>query len=99
MRSPSCGSSFGSCGASAAPQRHDDSARGWFLAAVCASVAAYGVSMFFFDATSFIQVTFLFFILLGLGSAGYRLGGYESAPAPRTARRRSRTASPILAGS
>jgi len=79
--------------------RHDDSPRGWFLAAVCGSVAAYGVSMFFFDAESFIQVTFLFFILLGLGSAGYRLGGYDSAPSLRGRRRRSRTASPILTGS
>ena len=79
--------------------RHDDSPRGWFLAAVCASVAAYGVSMFFFDATSFIQVTFLFFILLGLGSAGYRLGSYDLAPSLRGKRRRSRTASPSLAGS
>jgi polysaccharide biosynthesis protein PslJ len=79
--------------------KHDDSSRGWFLAAVCASVAAYGVSMFFFDATSFIQVTFIFFILLGLGSAGYRLGDYEEASVPAAGRRRSRTASPILAGS
>lgn len=56
----------------------DDSARGWFLAAVTASVLAYGVSMFLYDAMSFIQVTFLFFILIGLGSTAYRLGGYES---------------------
>ena len=54
--------------------------------------------MFFYDAGSFIQVTFLFFILLGLGSAGYRLGGYESATPERAGRRRSRTASPSLAG-
>ena len=79
--------------------RHDSSSQGWFLAAVCASVAAYGLSMFFFDATSFIQVTFLFFILVGLGSAGYRIGGYELASSPRAGRRRSRKASPILAGS
>lgn len=79
--------------------RRDESSRGWFLAAVSASVAAYGVSMFFYDAESFIQVTFLFFILLGLGGAGYRLGAYESAPPQRGTRRRSRTASQILAGS
>ena len=83
--------------------RHDASSRGWFLAAVTASIVAYGVSMFFYDAMSFIQVTFLLFILMGLGSVGYRLEGYEpappSAPSPRDRRRRSRTASPILPGS
>jgi hypothetical protein len=41
----------------------------WFLAAVAAAVAAYAVGMFFYDAFSFIQVTFLLYILLGFGAA------------------------------
>jgi O-antigen ligase len=63
--------------------RHDDSPRGWFLAAVTASVLAYGVSMFLYDALSFIQVSFLFFILIGLGGAAYRLGDYEQRDGER----------------
>jgi hypothetical protein len=39
------------------------------LAASAASVTAYGVGMFTYDSFSFIQVTFLFFIVLGLGVA------------------------------
>ena len=53
----------------AAEARHDDSDRGWMLTAVAASVAAYAVGMFTYDSFSFIQVTFLLFILLGLGAA------------------------------
>ena len=46
--------------------RRDNSDDGWLAAALAAAVAAYGVGMFTFDAFSFIQVTFLLFILLGL---------------------------------
>lgn len=49
--------------------RRDVSARGWLLTAVLASVLAFAVGMLFYDAFSFIQVTFLLFILLGLGAA------------------------------
>jgi O-antigen ligase len=52
-----------------AEAKRDDSARGWLLASLTAGVAAYGVGMLTFDAFSFIQVTFLLFILVGLGSA------------------------------
>ena len=52
--------------------KHDDSPLGWMLGGIAASVAAYGVGMFTFDAFSFVQVTFLLFILLGLGSAALR---------------------------
>jgi hypothetical protein len=52
--------------------RHDDSPLGWMLGAIAASVAAYAVSMLTFDAFSFVQVTFLMFILVGLGSAAAR---------------------------
>ena len=49
--------------------KRDPSPSGWLLTAVVASVASYAVGMFTFDAFSFIQVTFLLFILLGLGAA------------------------------
>ena len=54
-----------------------------------ASVVGYAVSMFLYDALSFIQVLLLF-ILIGLGSVGYRLHLEEPRP---------RAASPIRAGS
>jgi O-antigen ligase len=49
--------------------RRDDSARGWLLVSLAAGVAAFGVGMFTYDAFAFIQVTFLLFIFVGLGSA------------------------------
>ena len=49
--------------------REDDSARGWLLASLAAGVAAFAVGMFTYDAFAFIQVTFLLFIFVGLGSA------------------------------
>jgi O-antigen ligase len=49
--------------------KEDDSARGWLLVSIAAGVAAYAVGMLTFDAFSFIQVTFLLFILVGLASA------------------------------
>jgi O-antigen ligase len=49
--------------------RRDAAARGSLLAALATAAAAYGVGMLTFDSFSFIQVTFVFFILLGLGSA------------------------------
>jgi hypothetical protein len=47
----------------------DRSDRGWLAAALAASASAYGVGMLTYDAFSFVQVTFLFFVLLGLGAA------------------------------
>ena len=52
-----------------AEAKRDDSERGWLLASIAAAVAAYAVGMLTYDAFSFIQVTFLLFILVGLGSA------------------------------
>lgn len=51
--------------------KHDTSNHGWLLAAIVASVCAYAVGMLTFDAFSFIQVTFVLFILLALGCAAY----------------------------
>jgi hypothetical protein len=47
--------------------------RGWLLAAVASSVAAFAVGMFTYDAFSFIQVTFMMFVLVALGAAVFRL--------------------------
>jgi O-antigen ligase len=48
--------------------RDDDSARGWLLVALCASLIGCSVGMLTFDAFSFIQVNFLIFILLAFSS-------------------------------
>ena len=52
-----------------AEARRDDSDRGWLLASLTAGVAAFAVGMLTYDAFSFIQVTFLLFIFVGLGCA------------------------------
>lgn len=49
--------------------RRDDSDYGWLLTGLAASVLAYSVGMLTFDAFSFIQATFVMFILLALGAA------------------------------
>jgi O-antigen ligase len=46
----------------------DDSSRGWLATALAASIAAFGVGMLTYDAFSFIQVTFLFWIFLAFGA-------------------------------
>lgn len=56
-----------------AAAKEDDSDRGWLLAAVAASLTAYAVGMITFDAFSFIQVTFVMFVLLALGTTVLRL--------------------------
>lgn len=48
--------------------RHDETSRGWFLVAIASALAAYMAGMFTYDSFSFVQVTFVFFILLALGS-------------------------------
>jgi len=64
--------------------KHDRSPRGWLLVGLTASTAAYAVGMFTYDAFSFIQVTFMFFMLMGLGSATLALQ-------PEEARQRARS--------
>ncbi|MGH2798628.1 MAG: hypothetical protein ACRDM0_13355, partial [Thermoleophilaceae bacterium] len=49
--------------------KEDPSPRGWLLAGIAASLTAYAVSMFTYDAFSFIQSTFLLFILMGFGTS------------------------------
>ena len=60
--------------------RRDASERGWLLTAITAGVAAYAVGMLTFDSFSFIQVTFLMFLLVGLGSVTLRTETEEAAP-------------------
>jgi hypothetical protein len=50
-----------------AAARGDPSPQGWLLTGLSASVMAYAIGMVTYDAWSFIQVTFLLFILLGIG--------------------------------
>jgi polysaccharide biosynthesis protein PslJ len=70
----------------AAGARTDPSPRGLLLTAATASVAAYAVGMLTFDAFSFVQVTFVFFILLGLAtSALLASDGPDREPAPAPA--------------
>jgi polysaccharide biosynthesis protein PslJ len=57
---------------------HDDS-QGWLFASLAASIAAFGIGMLTFDAFSFIQVAFVFWILLALGAAAIELQGEERA--------------------
>jgi O-antigen ligase len=47
--------------------RRDQGDRGWLLAGVAASMAAFMVGMITFDTFSFTQVTFVMFIVLSLG--------------------------------
>jgi polysaccharide biosynthesis protein PslJ len=49
--------------------KRDRSPRGWLLVSTTAAVAGYFVGMFTYDAFSFIQSTFLLFIVLGIGAA------------------------------
>jgi hypothetical protein len=64
--------------------RRDSGERGWFLVAATASVASYAVGMFTYDALSFVQVTFLMFVILGLGVVCYRAP--REVPVPRVVR-------------
>jgi hypothetical protein len=65
-----------------AEARRDLSDRGWLLTALSASVLAYALAMLTYDAWSFIQVTFLLFFLLGVGSVVLQLDEPVPAPAP-----------------
>jgi hypothetical protein len=49
--------------------RADDTDRGWLLAGLAAAIGAFGFGMLTYDAFSFIQVSFLFFIMLGVAGA------------------------------
>ena len=67
-----------------AEARRDRSSRGLFFTSIAASTAAFAIGMFTYDAFSFIQVTFLLFILVGLGAA--TVGAREPRRARETLR-------------
>jgi hypothetical protein len=54
--------------------KQDASSYGWLLACLATAIAAFPVGMVTYDAFSFTQVTFVSFILVGLGSVALRLG-------------------------
>lgn len=72
--------------------RRDDSPGGWLTAGLAASIVAFAVGMATYDAFSFIQVTFLLFILLGVAASELMLEparGLALAGSPQRARERS----------
>lgn len=62
--------------------RADRGDRGWALAALAASTAAFAVGMLTYDAFSFIQVTLLSFMLLGVGAVALRERPPVTLPSP-----------------
>jgi polysaccharide biosynthesis protein PslJ len=53
--------------------RVDSTERSWLLAGLAAAIYAYAIGMATYDAFSFIQVTFLLFIVLGVAAAELRM--------------------------
>ena len=74
--------------------KRDLTERGWLLAAVTASSTAFAISMFTYDVFSFVQVTVLLFILLGIGSSAYQLGTRPAPAPPAPVRSRSSCRAP-----
>jgi O-antigen ligase len=74
--------------------RSDDSPRGWLLVGIIASVSGFAATMFFYDAFSFIQVTFLAFILMGLGTSALLATEPERVRATARVRRAPQAARP-----
>ena len=66
--------------------RHERTVDGWLLVGLVASVVAFGVGMFTYDAFAFTQVTFVFFVILALASvlvlAPNPVFGPSSQPTP-----------------
>jgi O-antigen ligase len=69
------------CMSAARASKADDTERGWLLAALTAAIASFSVGMLFYDAFSFIQVTIVMIVLLGLGSVLLRDPPDEGRPA------------------
>ena len=57
--------------------KNDATPYGWLLATLAAGLTAYAVGMFTYDSFSFIQVTFVSFIMLGIAGAALRLADAE----------------------
>jgi O-antigen ligase len=65
-----------------AAARRERGDRGWLFTAIAASVTAFVVGMFTYDAFSFIQTMFVLFFLLGLGCASLSLESERPAVQP-----------------
>jgi polysaccharide biosynthesis protein PslJ len=65
--------------------KHDMSPRGWLLVGLTASTAAYAMGMFTYDSFAFIQVTFMFFVLMAIGSAVLALPQEDEEAVPQRA--------------
>ena len=61
--------------------REDDSETGWLYTGLAASIASFGVGMATFDAFSFTQAAFVFFILLALAGVVLSRGELREAAA------------------
>lgn len=58
--------------------KRDFSERGWLLVSITSAVAAFAVGMATYDAFSFVQVTFVLFIISGIGACVMRLEPWSS---------------------
>jgi O-antigen ligase len=61
--------------------RTDDLDHGWLATSLAASLGSFAVGMFFFDALGFVQVAFVFFVLLALAAVTI----LRAEPSPRGA--------------
>ena len=60
--------------------RRDDTPYGWLLAGLAAGLFAFAFGMLTYDAFSFIQVTFLSFVFIGLAASALRLAPESRRP-------------------
>jgi len=60
--------------------RHDQSDRGWLMAALAASLTAFAVGMLTYDAFSFVQVTFVAYVLAAMAAVVLDEGTAEAHP-------------------
>jgi polysaccharide biosynthesis protein PslJ len=79
------------CGRAA---KRDDTPRGWLLTGLAASMASFAFGMLMFDAFSFIQVTFLFWIMLSLSAVLLREHGAHAPARTGDARAAAGAAAP-----
>ncbi len=63
----------------------EESVESWLLLALTGSTSAYAASMFVYDSFSFLQVTFVLFVFLGLGCSLVIVEDPILAPEPRRA--------------
>jgi hypothetical protein len=65
--------------------KNDATPYGWLLASLGAAITAFAVGMITYDAFTFIQVTFISFIMIGLGAAALRLDPKKDGGGPAMA--------------